>query len=75
MSDAIPVTDQIVLLLRVEGPLTMSKISSRLGRNPGGIRQRLLRMVRSGRLVESEGPGGWTIYSVPNDTSKEGTAG
>ena len=65
-----PVTDQIVALLETEGPLTMSKVSARLGRNPGGIRQRLIRMAFTGRLVAAKGPDGWTVYSVPD--RKEG---
>lgn len=65
-----PVTDQIVALLEAEGPLTMSKISSKLARNPGGIRQRLLRMAVSGRVVAEEGPGGWTVYSAPKPRQK-----
>jgi predicted ArsR family transcriptional regulator len=66
------VFEQIVILLRADGPLTMSQIAARLGRNPGGIQQRLRRMAQTGRVMASEGPKGWTVYSVPDDTTKEG---
>ena len=71
MNEPPAVTDQIVTLLRAEGPLTMSKIASKLGRNPGGIRPRLLRMARSGRVVESVGAEGWTVYSAPGSSGQE----
>lgn len=70
MSQPLPVTDQIVLLLRTEGPMTMSKISAMLGRNPGGIRQRLIRMAATGRVIASIGPAGWTIYTAPSQSPR-----
>ena len=65
MAPEIPWTQQIEDLVRSEPGLTLSKIAGRLGKNPGGIRGRLLRMTASGRLVAYEGPEGWTVYRVP----------
>ena len=58
------VPEQILALLAEEPGLTMSKIASRLGRNPGGIRSRLLQMTASGRVIAETGPEGWTVYRV-----------
>jgi predicted transcriptional regulator len=58
------ITDEIVALLRAEGPLSMPKIAAKLGRNPGGIRDRLLRMASTGRVIETQGPNG-RLWSAP----------
>lgn len=60
------VPERIEALLAAEGPLTMSKIATRLAHNPGGIRSRLLRMAATGRVIATKGPDGWTVYSVPD---------
>lgn len=60
-----PQTDQILALLQADGPLTMSQIAKKLARNPGGIRTRLDRMLRTGRVIETDGPDGWKLYSSP----------
>jgi predicted ArsR family transcriptional regulator len=72
MNERPAVTDQIAALLRAQGPMTMSAIAAKLDRNSGGIRVRLHRMVRTGRLVASEGPNRWTVYAVP-DEKEEGS--
>lgn len=61
------VPEQIEALLAEHPGFTMSKIASTLGRNPGGIRNRLLQMVNSGRLVAEPGPDGWTVYRLPHE--------
>lgn len=69
MTTSPPVTYQILALLRAEGrPTTMSQIAKKLARNPGGIRTRLDRMLRTGRIVETDGPDGWKLYSYPVST-------
>jgi predicted transcriptional regulator len=65
VTDALTVPQQIEALLAEEPGLTMSKISARLGRNPGGIRNRLLQMTASGRVIAEPGPDGWTVYRLP----------
>ena len=70
MPPTIPWTQQIEELVGAEPGLTLSKISSRLGKNPGGIRNRLLRMTASGRLVATQGPDGWTVYRLPTDEER-----
>jgi predicted transcriptional regulator len=61
------VPQQIEALLAAEPGLTMSKISAELGRNPGGVRNRLLQMTASGRVVVETGPAGWKTYRLPTD--------
>jgi predicted transcriptional regulator len=61
----VTVPEEIVDLLSKEGALTLSKIATKLARNPGGIRSRLLQMAASGRLIAEPGPDGWTVYRVP----------
>ncbi len=67
---AIPWTQQIEDLVGAEPRLTMSAISTRLGKNPGGIRTRLIRMTQAGRLIAEPGPDGWTVYRLPTDEER-----
>ena len=57
------ISEQIVALLVARGPMTLSKISAALGKNPGTIRMKLLTMEASGRLTVTVGPDGWRSYS------------
>jgi hypothetical protein len=68
------VPEQIEALLAAEGPLTMSKIATKLARNPGGIRGRLLRMTATGRVIATKGPGPnhWLLYSLPDERRPKG---
>ena len=73
MNETPTVPEQIVGLLRAEGPLTLSAIALKLGRNPGSVRQRLFQMARTGRLVAAVGPNERTVYSVPDENKEEGS--
>jgi predicted ArsR family transcriptional regulator len=55
---------RILDLLDEEGPLSMSAISARLGKNPGGVRQRLILMKAQGKVVEIAGPLG-RLWGLP----------
>lgn len=51
MSDVKPtVNEQILALLRKSGPLSMGKIAVAIGKNVGGVRQRLLMLEVAGRV-------------------------
>ena len=65
------VFQQIVDLVGEEPGLTLSGISRRLGRNPGAIRGRLIRLTLTRKVVATIGPDGWTVYHT-SPTPKEG---
>jgi predicted ArsR family transcriptional regulator len=58
------VNDEILALLAERGPMSMGKIAVELGKNPGGVRQRLLLMKARGRVVQIAGPKG-SLWGVP----------
>lgn len=62
--------DRILALLAERGPMSMGKIAVELGKNPGGIRQRLVLMESTGRVVRSQGPLG-SLWSLPHKAKEK----